>query len=597
MAIKSPTDLTDQTPKYIIKVNGEVLKDCYELLSISVKHQVNRISIATLSFKGVPDANGNHVFGDGDDFVPGNDIEIFAGYELEEVISIFSGLITKQSMQANSGCGVQFDLHCKHEAVKMTFNRKNIDFVSMTDSDIINNVVSANGLLASVEDSHYTHETLVQSGATDWDFIVSRAEFNGFLVILNDKRSVDISKPQLSQEPALRVKMGESIIDFSATLDAEVQTPSIEASTWDVDDQKLIIEKADEYSLQDERMISAKQLSETLGQEKQTIFSGSSMNSQALKAWADAKLLKMRLSAFRGTVSFQGNGLLTPGKLILLEGLSSRYNGNAFVSAVSHEIAYGEWKTTVDFGLDKTSITQAEGFNAPAAAGQLPAVNGLQIATVKNISSDPKGLFRIKVVLSATNDLEGIWARVSNFYASSGAGAGFLPEIGDEVIVGFLDSNPSSPIVLGSLYSTLNAPYFNADNDNYIKSIVTRSKLKISFDDDKKIITLATPYGNTFALDDENKQITLTDQNGNLVTMDPNGIHISSDKEINFKANGSINFKSAAAINLSAKTDVNTNALDINHKASHSFKAQGGSQAEISAGVKTIVKGSLVLIN
>jgi hypothetical protein len=39
------------------------------------------------------------------------------------------------------------------------------------------------------------------------------------------------------------------------------------------------------------------------------------------------------------------------------------------------------------------------------------------------------------------------------------------------------------------------------------------------------------------------------------------------------------------------------NALDINHKASHSFKAQGDSQAEISAGGQTIVKGSLVLIN
>ena len=596
MAIKSPIDLTDQTLECTVKVDGNVIEDYYSLISIVVKHQVNRISTAEISFENTPNEDGKYEVSDSDDFVPGNLIEIFTGYGLEQHTSIFSGIITKQSFKVDSEFRT-FNLHCTHEAIKMTFNRKEADFVEMADSDIINSIIAANGLIANVENSNYIQEILVQNASTDWDFIVSRAEFNGFLVVLNDRNTLIIGKPQLDQEPVLRLTMGESINDFSAELDAQSQMPSIESSTWDVDNQELIFEKADEPLLQNQSIISAKQLSETLGQEKQTIFSGSPMNAQALKTWADGALLKMRLTALKGMVSFQGNGLVTPGKLILFEGLGSRYNGKAFVSAVSHEISDGNWKTTVGFGLESTSIAQSTGFNAPAAAGQLPAVNGLQIATVKNISSDPKGLFRIQVVLSATNDQSGIWARVSNFYATSQAGSGFLPEIGDEVIVGFLDSNPCSPIVLGSLYSTSKPPYFSSNNDNYIKSIVTKSKLQISFDDEKKVISLATPAGNVFTLDDGNKRITLTDQNGNLLTMDANGIQISSNNEISFKAGGSINFDSAQSINLSAKMDVNVNAANIKNKASLSFTAKGEASAEISAAGQTTIKGALVNIN
>ncbi len=42
----------------------------------------------------------------------------------------------------------------------------------------------------------------------------------------------------------------------------------------------------------------------------------------------------------------------------------------------------------------------------------------------------------------------------------SGAGFGLtvMPEIGDEVLVGFLDSDPERPVVLGSLWNELHKP-------------------------------------------------------------------------------------------------------------------------------------------
>ncbi|APJ03197.1 type VI secretion system tip protein VgrG [Silvanigrella aquatica] len=46
-----------------------------------------------------------------------------------------------------------------------------------------------------------------------------------------------------------------------------------------------------------------------------------------------------------------------------------------------------------------------------------------------------------------------IWARLSQFWASNLSGALFIPHPGDEVIVGFLDNDPDSPIILNSLYN------------------------------------------------------------------------------------------------------------------------------------------------
>ena len=63
--------------------------------------------------------------------------------------------------------------------------------------------------------------------------------------------------------------------------------------------------------------------------------------------------------------------------------------------------------------------------------------------------------------------------------------------------------------------------------------------MKITLDDDKKIITIGTPGENTLILDDDKKQILLSDANKNKVCMDKNGI-IESGKDLIFKARGNV---------------------------------------------------------
>src|SRR5262249_9417234 len=156
---------------------------------------------------------------------------------------------------------------------------------------------------------------------------------------------------------------------------------------------------------------------------------------------------------------------------------------------------------------------------APTASGILPGVQGLFQGTVKKIFDDPDGQFRILVTIPLFDPGgEGLWARLANFYSTSGAGAFFLPETGDEVILGFLNEDTRSPVILGSVYSnTKNKPFASLEPNekNQFKAIVSKSGIYIQFDDVDKILTITTPAANKIILDDKNKQVSILDQNEN----------------------------------------------------------------------------------
>jgi uncharacterized protein involved in type VI secretion and phage assembly len=213
--------------------------------------------------------------------------------------------------------------------------------------------------------------------------------------------------------------------------------------------------------------------------------------------------------------------------------------------------------------------------------------------------SFPESQFRILVTLSSNAESQdGIWARLSNFYATGAAGSSFLPEVGDEVIVGFLEDNPAYPVILGSLYSsTKQSAYTAADNNNYIKAITTKSKLKISFDDENKITKIETPGGNSFTLDDKAKAINIVDQNGNSIDMTSSGIDIKTGKDITLKATGNITLDATGKLNLKSAQDVAVTGLNITNTANVGFTAKGNATAEVSASGQTTVKGGIVMIN
>jgi uncharacterized protein involved in type VI secretion and phage assembly len=243
----------------------------------------------------------------------------------------------------------------------------------------------------------------------------------------------------------------------------------------------------------------------------------------------------------------------------------------------------------VQFGLSPQWFHQSENIPDTAAAGLLPGVHGLQIGKVVQLQEDPDGEDRILVRLPIINNsARGIWARMASLDAGSNRGAFFRPEIEDEVIVGFVNDDPRDAIVLGMLNSSAKPAPITAQDVNHEKGFVTRSNMRVLFNDDTKTIAISTPAGNSIVLDEKSTSIVITDQNNNTIKMETSGITMDSPKDITVKAGGKIDITATAALSMSA--------AQMTLSAQSAMEVKGATAKLAGSGI-TEVTGSLVKIN
>src|SRR5699024_1394355 len=74
----------------------------------------------------------------------------------------------------------------------------------------------------------------------------------------------------------------------------------------------------------------------------------------------------------------------------------------------------------------------------------------------QELHSDALGRIKVKFHWQqgeAADDRDSCWLRVAQRYAGPGVGSQFLPRIGQEVLVAFLEGDIDRPLVVGALYN------------------------------------------------------------------------------------------------------------------------------------------------
>jgi len=401
----------------------------------------------------------------------------------------------------------------------------------------------------------------------------------------------------LTGTPVIKIGLGEGLLSVNIEMDAKSQFKKVNCVAWDIANQKII--KGSSSQVSDVAMgTDSAKLSQALGNPEYLLQTGANSLSASLTAWSNAKLTRSKLSKIQGTAKFLGSATVLPGVLIELAGLSENFTGNAYVSGVEHVVENGNWTTEASLGLSfKFYSEEIPDIVAPGASGILAAIKGLQVAVVKKICEDKDGQHRIQVAYPTIEmDNLGVWARLATFYATKDCGIFFIPEVDDEVIVGFVNEDPQEPIILGSLYSSKKAPPFTSEDKNNTKAIVTRSKMQIVFDEEKKIITVETPGKNVVMLDDDKGAITFTDSNKNKIEMTKDGISIDCAKDFMLKAKGKIVLDAAQDIEQKANGNIKGEGMAIEFKGKTKFAAEGA-MVEVKGSGQTTIKGGIVMIN
>jgi Rhs element Vgr protein len=564
---------------FTVLVNGTVLSEVYQVASITVDKEINRIPFAQLVFYDGEAATQDFKLGNEDALIPGNEVEIKAGYHSDEE-TIFKGLIIRHSIKIRENNSMLI-IECKDKAVKTTLGRKSNYYYDSTDSDIIEEILDTHSLGADVESTSYEHKELVQYRASDWDFMMTRAQANSKVCIV-ENGSVKIAKPDFSSESVQTIAYGATLLAFDAEMDARNQFSKTTSYGWNPSEQEIVKTEANDPALALNGNLSVSDLADVLAVENLELKHGGNYNSTILQEWSDAHTLFQQASKTRGRIKFQGIPEVKPGVVVTLEGVGDRFNGNVYISAVRHEISDGNWTVNAEFGINLKWFSETYDIHENPAGGLLSAVNGLQVGVVSQLEEDPEGEDRILVQIPIINNEEqGIWTRIASLDAGENRGAFFRPEIGDEVIVGFINDDPNHAVILGMLHSSAKPAPIVASDDNHEKGFITRSEMKLLFDDDKKSITIETPSGKKISIDEDAGSILIEDENNNSITLDDDGILAESGKDFIIKASG----------------DVKIEGTNIELTANANFKAEGNAGAEVSTNAVAVLKGSLVQIN
>lgn len=511
--------------------DGVEVPRSYHLLSAVVSREVARIPWARLVLRDGSAADESFELSDSDFFVPGKTIEIRSGYR-GEVDPIYKGVVIRHNIKLRRD-GSLLIIECRHKATAMTVAPKSRYFTEVTDSDVFETLLGEYSLTADVASTTVTHPALVQYEATDWDFMLCRAEANGMLCIVNDD-GLKLQRPDLSGTASLTIRHGATMHDLDAEIDQRLQWAEVKTSSWNPMDKEREETEAREPGLSEIGNLSASTLASAVREQNISSAHDGYLQSPELQQWADATLLRHRLGKIRGKVRTDGTADVQVGGYVRLAGVGERFEGSHFVSGVRHQIENGVWETIIQFGLDPEPFTKTFDVQQPLAGGLLPPVQGVHIGIVTDIV-DPDGIYRVKVRVSLIHEgEEGTWARLGAIYAGDNRGFYSLPEVDDEVLVSFLNNDPRHAVVLGSLYNGRATPPITAATANNEKGFVSRNNLKFIFNDQQgqESVKIETPGGSSIVIKDGPSSIEVKDANGNTVKLEAAGVTITAAAKI-----------------------------------------------------------------
>ncbi len=273
-----------------------------------------------------------------------------------------------------------------------------------------------------------------------------------------------------------------------------------------------------------------------------------------------------RASLYEGASQF--GRLVAGGKITIADKPATPANGAYAIRGVAHHATDESWLTqggTASYANRFTALPFGVPWRQPMATPR-PRMEGIHTALVlgQNTGSgqQPKSqegeeiftdsLARVKVRFYWDHRAEATgggacWARVVQPWAGKGWGAQFVPRVGTEVAVAFVDGDPDRPIVIGGLYNGRDTPIYSSDEKTK-SGFRSRSSLKggapefseFTFDDKKDSERVFLHAQKDLTTEVEHDQ-TLTVDNCRVVTVKKDEtVHIQNNQDTKIDNNQTI---------------------------------------------------------
>jgi phage baseplate assembly protein V len=233
---------------------------------------------------------------------------------------------------------------------------------------------------------------------------------------------------------------------------------------------------------------------------------------------------------------------LVAGNFITIQGVGRRFGGTYRARKVTHQIDGNGFTTSFEITQRSHSslmgLLRKQMLEEPSP-DQPKRLDGIVVAKVEknNELEDPEpqqALGRVQVSFPAFGEtITTGWAPCARPMGGDKTGFYAVPEVGEQVLVAFVNGDPNQPYVLGSLWSADQPPPVTAaDEIRRMRVIRSRAGHTITFDD-------AKDGGQLVIQNDKGSSITLNAKDGSMT--------ISAKGNLTIKAEGDITLEAAGA--------------------------------------------------
>lgn len=489
------------------------------------------------------------------------------------------------------------------------------DYRDKSLSDIVAEVAGRAGLTPGTVDSGPTLKEVVQPNVSDWDFLCRLASDVGMELSVSEGR-LNLRRPaQAGAGTPVTLDMDVDLLQFRAAVTSAEQVDEVQVRAWDPTTKKALVGKAAATSTTSvQTSLSPNQVVDPFGGTKVLTVTDAAYATDQQQVDSLARSLAAQVSSTFAEIEavVRGNPALHSGKAVQLVGVGEPFEGTYVVTTSRHrfdpEDGYRTW-ITVSGQQDRSLLGLTGGRHS-----RLGLVPGLVPAVVTD-AQDPDKLGRVKVTLPWMDDqFVTDWARTLQLGGKQGGGI-VLPEVNDEVLVGFEQGRLERPFVLGGLYNGVDKPKEGdvPDVDGSSGEISRRAfssrsghrlelfdaanganGLRLSTGDGKYVINLDKQGGSVAIASD-----------GTVVVDGKGDVNVSAGGNLTIEATGNLELKAGG--NLTAEANSN---VDISAKANATVKGEAkaaltssaqvsvsGTMAELKGSATTIVSGGLVKIN
>lgn len=338
---------------------------------------------------------------------------------------------------------------------------KSRSFQRMTDADIAAQIGGEHGLTPDVDSTGEVHDYVLQAGESDYAFLRRRAGRIGFDFWISEQTFHFKRKPRGPGTPP-PLKWGDNLRRFSVRFASGERADEVQINGWDPLAKRAVTGRANEGDPGTDAPAAAEMAAAArrgFGRVRRS--AGQFPVADQAEADALAKSLLLRTSG--GEVVLRGEAvgdpLLGAGGDVRIENVGTRLSGRYRITSVEHV-----------YGASRPYVTKFVcGGKEPAGLADLVGATGgggverrgwgsLVIGIVTN-NADPEKLGRVRVTFPTLSvDDESTWARVVSPGGGNKRGMQWLPEVDDEVLVGFELEDKTRPVVLGGLWNRQDPP-------------------------------------------------------------------------------------------------------------------------------------------